>query len=225
MMGRPALAGRPICALQQGYGCDTADAPPRLTPPWRCRASAAWRVPNGVVIVSERYWAFAGVDGSLREGQMPQPPELSSSAAARPRARAPRAPRSHRCSGRGGVAKPPRALADPRRGARAARPSRSSAAPWSTIGGIAALARPALHDPARPRAAPARRGAPRDRRRRGAAPRRDVGGHGQAVALLAALRHELRGARAARHLRRRSRCCRSRPRSGRRSSCSCSRSR
>jgi hypothetical protein len=32
--------------------------------------------PNGVVIVSERYWAFAGVDGSLREGPMPQPPEL-----------------------------------------------------------------------------------------------------------------------------------------------------
>jgi hypothetical protein len=32
--------------------------------------------PDGVVIVSERYWAFAGVDGSLREGPMPQPPEL-----------------------------------------------------------------------------------------------------------------------------------------------------
>jgi hypothetical protein len=32
--------------------------------------------PNGVVIVSERHWAFAGVDGSLREGLMPQPPEL-----------------------------------------------------------------------------------------------------------------------------------------------------
>jgi uncharacterized protein YqhQ len=31
--------------------------------------------PNGVVIVSERHWAFAGVDGSLREGQMPHPPE------------------------------------------------------------------------------------------------------------------------------------------------------
>jgi uncharacterized protein YqhQ len=31
--------------------------------------------PNGVVIVSERHWAFAGVDGSLIEGQMPQPPE------------------------------------------------------------------------------------------------------------------------------------------------------
>jgi hypothetical protein len=31
--------------------------------------------PNGVVIVSERFWAFAGVDGSLREGTMPRPPE------------------------------------------------------------------------------------------------------------------------------------------------------
>jgi Protein of unknown function (DUF1385) len=27
--------------------------------------------PNGVVIVSERFWAFAGVDGSLHEGVMP----------------------------------------------------------------------------------------------------------------------------------------------------------
>ena len=26
--------------------------------------------PDGVVIVSERFWAFAGVDGSLREGEM-----------------------------------------------------------------------------------------------------------------------------------------------------------
>jgi uncharacterized protein DUF1385 len=31
--------------------------------------------PDGVVIVSERHWAFAGVDGSLREGEMPKPPE------------------------------------------------------------------------------------------------------------------------------------------------------
>ena len=31
--------------------------------------------PNGVVIVSERFWAFAGTDGSLREGRMPRPPE------------------------------------------------------------------------------------------------------------------------------------------------------
>jgi uncharacterized protein YqhQ len=29
---------------------------------------------NGVVMVSERYWAFAGTDGSLREGRMPVPP-------------------------------------------------------------------------------------------------------------------------------------------------------
>jgi len=32
--------------------------------------------PNGVVIVSERFWAFAGTDGSLREGEMLKPPEL-----------------------------------------------------------------------------------------------------------------------------------------------------
>jgi hypothetical protein len=31
--------------------------------------------PNGVVIVSERYWAFATTDGTLREGRMPQAPE------------------------------------------------------------------------------------------------------------------------------------------------------
>jgi uncharacterized protein YqhQ len=30
--------------------------------------------PDGVVIVSERHWAFAGRDGSLREGEMPRPP-------------------------------------------------------------------------------------------------------------------------------------------------------
>jgi hypothetical protein len=29
---------------------------------------------DGVVIVSERYWAFAGNNGSLREGRMPRPP-------------------------------------------------------------------------------------------------------------------------------------------------------
>jgi Protein of unknown function (DUF1385) len=32
--------------------------------------------PDGVVIVSERYWAHAGRDGTLREGTMPQPPRL-----------------------------------------------------------------------------------------------------------------------------------------------------
>jgi hypothetical protein len=31
--------------------------------------------PDGVAIVSERFWAFAGVDGTLREGAMPSPRE------------------------------------------------------------------------------------------------------------------------------------------------------
>jgi uncharacterized protein YqhQ len=31
--------------------------------------------PDGVVIASDRFWAFAGVDGSLREGEMFQAPE------------------------------------------------------------------------------------------------------------------------------------------------------
>lgn len=46
------------------------------------RADRADRIPrlggmaraDGVVIVSERRWAFAGRDGSIREGMMPQPP-------------------------------------------------------------------------------------------------------------------------------------------------------
>jgi Protein of unknown function (DUF1385) len=32
--------------------------------------------PDGVVVVSERFWAFACVDGTVREGSMPQPPRL-----------------------------------------------------------------------------------------------------------------------------------------------------
>ena len=32
--------------------------------------------PDGVTIVSERVWAFAGTDGSLREGEMPASPEI-----------------------------------------------------------------------------------------------------------------------------------------------------
>jgi hypothetical protein len=46
-----------------------ADALPRLP-----RLGGMAR-PNGVVIVSERFWAFAGVDGSLREGEMPRAPK------------------------------------------------------------------------------------------------------------------------------------------------------
>src|SRR5918912_1119529 len=45
-----------------------ADAAPSLP-----RLGGMARV-DGVVIVSERFWAFAGVDGSLREGLMPQTP-------------------------------------------------------------------------------------------------------------------------------------------------------
>jgi len=74
-MGRPALAGRPSCddhgwvdpaavltQLEQG---DLAQKTPRFGGMARA---------DGVVIVSERYWAFAGVDGSIREGSMPRPP-------------------------------------------------------------------------------------------------------------------------------------------------------
>jgi hypothetical protein len=53
------------------------------TPPMLRRGDAALALPrlggmarpDGVVIVSERFWAFAGVDGSIREGLMPKPPE------------------------------------------------------------------------------------------------------------------------------------------------------
>jgi Protein of unknown function (DUF1385) len=74
-MGRPAHAGRPFlryngdmdAAAELLQRADAAPALPRL---------GGMARPNGVVIVSERRWAFAGVDGSLREGAMPQPPEL-----------------------------------------------------------------------------------------------------------------------------------------------------
>jgi hypothetical protein len=43
-----------------------ADASPRLP-----RLGGMAR-PNGVVVVSERFWAFAGTDGTVREGAMPR---------------------------------------------------------------------------------------------------------------------------------------------------------
>jgi len=74
-MGRLALAGRPLSGdhgqvdqaaalalLEQG---DLAPRAPRLGGMARA---------EGVVIVSERFWAFAGTDGSLREGTMPSAP-------------------------------------------------------------------------------------------------------------------------------------------------------
>ena len=74
-MGRSAQAGRPFLRYKGEVG---------ETPPLLRRADEAASLPrlggmarpNGVVIVSERFWAFAGVDGSLREGRMPRPPEL-----------------------------------------------------------------------------------------------------------------------------------------------------
>jgi uncharacterized protein YqhQ len=55
----------PGSILQELERGDRASALPRLGGMARA---------DGVVIVSERFWAFAGVDGSLREGRMPRPP-------------------------------------------------------------------------------------------------------------------------------------------------------
>lgn len=72
-MGRPAQAGRPFLRYKACMGetqellrrADARGSLPRL---------GGMARPNGVVIVSERHWAFAGTDGSLRTGLMPQPP-------------------------------------------------------------------------------------------------------------------------------------------------------
>jgi hypothetical protein len=74
-MGRPALAWRrssgdhgcvhPAVVVEQLEQADLAAAAPRLGGMARA---------GGVVIVSQRFWAYAGVDGSLKEGLMPQPP-------------------------------------------------------------------------------------------------------------------------------------------------------
>jgi len=73
-MGRLALARRPCFADHGGvspaafltqFEEKNLPALPRLGGMARA---------NGVVIVSERYWAFAGTDGTLREGRMPAPP-------------------------------------------------------------------------------------------------------------------------------------------------------
>ena len=55
----------PADVLEQLELGDTAARIPRLGGMARA---------DGVVIVSERYWAFSGVDGTLREGRMPSPP-------------------------------------------------------------------------------------------------------------------------------------------------------
>src|SRR4051794_25838542 len=72
MRGRSAQAERPFLRYKRYVlslleRADSTAALPRL---------GGMARPNGVVIVSERYWAFAGTDGSLRVGEMLQPPEL-----------------------------------------------------------------------------------------------------------------------------------------------------
>ena len=72
-MGRPALAGRPffrdpvsVDAVADVLArADRAPSLPRL---------GGMARPNGVVIVSERYWAFATKAGELHEGEMPGGP-------------------------------------------------------------------------------------------------------------------------------------------------------
>src|SRR3954464_10951142 len=74
-MGRPAHAGRPFVRYNEGVG-ETADLLRRADAALALPRLGGMARPNGVVIVSERYWAFAGVDGTLRQGRMPHPPEL-----------------------------------------------------------------------------------------------------------------------------------------------------
>ena len=54
------VGGKPLAVLARA---DEAADLPRL---------GGMARPDGVVIVSERFWAFAGVDGTLREGDMPR---------------------------------------------------------------------------------------------------------------------------------------------------------
>src|SRR6266487_1658369 len=72
-MGRPALAGRPSYADHGGVdpAAFLTEFEERNMPAPRLGGMAR---ANGVVMVSECYWAFAGTDGSLREGRMPAAP-------------------------------------------------------------------------------------------------------------------------------------------------------
>jgi uncharacterized protein YqhQ len=58
----------PDSTLELLRRCDEAAALPRL---------GGMARPNGVAIVSERFWAFAATDGTVREGTMPQAPRLA----------------------------------------------------------------------------------------------------------------------------------------------------
>src|SRR3954470_11122379 len=73
-MGRLAYARRPFLRYN-GQMQDAAELLKRADAALALPRLGGMARPNGVVIVSERRWAFAGVDGSLREGTMPHPPE------------------------------------------------------------------------------------------------------------------------------------------------------
>src|SRR6478672_7926733 len=74
MMGRPALAGRLFYGdhgwVDQAAVLRELQLADRTSSP---RLGGMARS-HGVVIVSEHYWAYAGADGSIREGDMPQAP-------------------------------------------------------------------------------------------------------------------------------------------------------
>ena len=129
--------------------------------------------PDGVVIVSERFWAFAGKDGSLREGAMPSPPEAVSTGCRGP-----------------GLVRLGLSLSPFRRAGVAGRGQKpllaaaliAPVSPLSAPGPAAHADRPRRDDRARrldaprPHASAARRRASRDRRRRGAQAARHLEG-------------------------------------------------
>src|ERR671935_1668296 len=74
-MGRSAQAGRPSRPLQEGMHADTLELLRRGDAAFALPKLGGMARPNGVAVVSERYWAFASTDGRVLEGRMPKPPE------------------------------------------------------------------------------------------------------------------------------------------------------
>ena len=70
-MGRPALAGRPFLVDPVGVDASVADVLARADRAATLPRLGGMARPNGVVIVSERHWAFATRTGELHEGEMP----------------------------------------------------------------------------------------------------------------------------------------------------------
>ena len=70
-LGRPALAGRPFLRDSVEVDVHVADLLARADAAPSLPKLGGMARPNGVVIVSERYWAFANLAGELHEGEMP----------------------------------------------------------------------------------------------------------------------------------------------------------